>query len=179
MAPHDDPRDLPAPDFDLLRSEPRVSIDTPSKIELLLRHFENHEYKEQKTLEEYRDAIGRVKNPMAKFLLDLIGQDEIKHHELVNAMFATLEKSIFWRHPPAALDVFEDVGTDKEELLALVAKFSRVEREGIKEYEALVGDTKGYYEGLFSLLLRMLIKDSEKHLMLLEFLEKYIKAARA
>lgn len=151
----------------------------PSKVERLLRHFQEHERKEGQTLEEYREIIERVGNPMVKFVLNLIELDETKHHEVANAMLATLEKNLFWRHPPAALDVFRGVGAEKEELLALVQRFVRLERDGIKEYKRLLSEAKDYYEGLFSVLLRALIQDSEKHLMFLEFLRKYIQTARS
>ena len=154
------------------------STEGPSKVEQLLRHFEDHEHKEQKTLEEYQGAIEKTEHPMVKFLLNLIRLDEAKHYEVVNSMLSTVQKNLFWRDSPAALDLFQGVGAEQEELLALVKKFIRLEREGIKEYESLLSETKDYYEGLFSLLMRGLIKDSEKHLMFLEFLQKYLKAAR-
>jgi len=151
----------------------------PPKVERLLRHFQEHERKEGQTLQEYREIIERVGNPMVKFVLNLIRVDETKHYEVANAMLATLEKNLFWRDSPAALDVFRSIGEEKEQLLALVKKFIRLEREGIKEYESLLSEAKDYYEGLFPVLLRALIKDSEKHLMFLEFLRKYLQAARS
>jgi len=150
-----------------------------SKVERLLRLFEEHERKEGQALQEYREIIERVENPMVKFVLNLIRLDEAKHYEMVNAMLATLEKSLFWRPSAAALDVFQGVGADKEELLALVKKFIQLEREGVKAYESLLSEVKDCYEGLFSALLRSLIKDSEKHSMFLEFLREYIQTARA
>lgn len=177
MAPKFDPIDVTGA-FIGLPVEGGGSTEGPPKVERLLRHFEDHEYKERKTLEEYRGAIEKAQNPMVRFLLDLIRLDEEKHHEVINTMLSTLEKHVLWRHSPAALDVFQDVGAERAELLALVQKFIRLEREGIKEYEGLLSDTKGYYEGLFPLLIRALIKDSEKHLMFLEFLQKYIRTTR-
>lgn len=149
-----------------------------SKVEQLFRHFEEHEYRERRTLEEYRATIEKIQNPMVKFVLSLIQLDEARHHELADQMLSTLEKNIFWRSPPAALEVFQGVGADREELLTLVRRFAELEQDGTKEYESLLTESKGYYEGLFSALLRALIRDSDKHLMFLQFLEKYLKAAR-
>ena len=88
--------------------------EEPPKVERLLRHFEEHERKEGRTLQEYREIIERVGNPMVKFVLNLIQVDETKHYEVVNAMLATLEKNLFWRDSLAALDVFRGVGEEKE-----------------------------------------------------------------
>ncbi len=152
------------------------SREGPSKLEQLLQHFEDHEHKERRTLQEYRDTIEDVDQPMVKFVLNLIQLDEAKHYEVVNAMLATLQKDLFWRDTPAALDVFRGVGAEKEELLAFVKRFIQLERDGIREYESLRSEAKDYYGGLFSVLLRALIKDSEKHVTLLEFLQKHLKA---
>jgi rubrerythrin len=150
-----------------------------SKVEQLLRHFEEHEHRERNALEEYRATIEKIQNPMVKFVLNLIQLDEARHHELANQMLSTLEKNLFWRSPPGALEVFQGVGAEREELLALVRRFAGLEQDGIKEYENLLSESKGFYEGLFSALLRALIRDSEKHLMFLQFLEKYLKDARS
>ena len=153
-----------------------VPREGPSKLEELLQHFENHEQQERRMLQEYRDTIENVDHPMVKSVLNLIQLDESKHYEVVNAMLATLQKDLFWRDTPAALDVFRGVGAEAEELLALVKRFIQVERDGIREYESLRSEVEDCYEGLFSVLLRALIKDSEKHLTLLEFLQEYLKA---
>lgn len=177
MTPSVDPMDMPGALISSGKSEPPAG--GPSKVEELLRHFEDHEYRERKTLEEYRATIEKIQNPMVKFVLNLIQLDEIRHHELANQMLSTLEKNLFWRSPPGALEVFEGVGAEREELLALVRRFAELEQAGIKEYESLLSESKGYYEGLFSALLRALIRDSEKHLMFLQFLDKYLKGARS
>lgn len=177
MTPSVDPASLPGA---FIGTTGRIggATEGPSKVEQLLRHFEQHEHRERQTLEDYRATIEKVQNPMVKFVLNMIQMDEARHYELVNQMLSTLEKNLFWRSPPAALDVFQGAGADREELLALVERFAELEQAGIKEYANLLSASKGYYEGLFSALLRGLIRDSEKHLMLLEFLERYLKTAR-
>jgi hypothetical protein len=149
----------------------------PSRLEQLLRHFEDHEQQERRALHEHRDTIENVEDPMVKFVLNLIQLDEARHYEVVNAMLAAPVRTLFCRQPPAVPGVFRSVRAKKEELLALVKRFIQLERDAIREYESLRSGANGYYEGLFSVLLRALSKDSKKHLMLLEFLQKYLRAA--
>lgn len=150
------------------------SPQSPSTVEQLLRRFESHEEDEQRTLDEYRTALEQIEHPMARFVLGLIRVDEEKHREVVAAMRATLVQGIFWASPPAALSVSRRIGPERDVLLALTERFVGMEREGIKEYKRLLRQTRGMYDGLFTVLLRALIKDSEKHLLYLEFLQDYL-----
>jgi bacterioferritin (cytochrome b1) len=53
--------------------------------------------------------------------------------------------------------------------------FIRLEKEGIEEYKTLIKASSGYYHGLFKILLDSMVRDSEKHVELLEFLKKNLK----
>jgi rubrerythrin len=61
-----------------------------SPIERLLNEFEAHEAKEEKSLEQYRKLLGRMPNPVTRFLLQLIISDEERHRAVIHAMTATL-----------------------------------------------------------------------------------------
>ena len=43
-----------------------------SPVERLLNEFEAHEGKEEKSLEQYRKLLGKMPNPVTRFLLQLI-----------------------------------------------------------------------------------------------------------
>lgn len=51
----------------------------------------------------------------------------------------------------------------------------RLEKEGIREYKILLGGSADYYHGLFKILVNLMIRDSEKHIELLEFLRQRLK----
>ena len=53
----------------------------------------------------------------------------------------------------------------------------KLEKEGIKESKKLLKSTKGYYEGLFTLMVTTMIHDSEKHVEILDFLRRRLKKA--
>jgi hypothetical protein len=54
-------------------------------------------------------------------------------------------------------------------------EFIKLEKEGIQESKRLVKESSGYYHGVFKVLLDSMIRDSEKHIELLEFLKENLK----
>lgn len=151
---------------------PRVS-----EVERIMNEFEAHEGQEGKFTQRYREIAGKSKNPFVKFLLQLIISDEEKHHTVTHAMVSTLRGGLTWTKTEGAINGLADLGSEKDELLKLTEDFIQLEKKGIKEYRGLIKRTKGYYQGLFVLLLQSMIRDSEKHVEILEFLRQRLKEA--
>jgi len=142
-----------------------------SEAERLLQAFEAHEGEEKGFLREYRAILENCKHPMAAFLLNLIIADEERHQAVVHSMVATLQGALNWSHPAGAIDDSTTLTQEQAaELRRLTQTFIDEERNGIKEYKNLIKSSKGYYRGLFTLLINIMIHDSEKHVMILEFL---------
>lgn len=156
--------------YDLLKGG-----DEMSAIEKLLNEFEAHESKEEKSLEQYRTALGDIKNPVNRFVLQLVVSDEEKHRAVVHAMAATLKGSLNWTKPAGSLEGDPDNAPANRKLLAVTDEFIKLEREGIKEYKNLLKVCEDYYHGLFKILIGAMVRDSEKHVELLEFLRERLK----
>jgi bacterioferritin (cytochrome b1) len=148
-----------------------------SPVERLLNEFEAHEAKEEKSLEQYRKLLSRMPNPVTRFLLQLIVSDEEKHRAVIHAMIATLRGSLMWNKPEGSLEGTPDLAAAKGELRVSTDAFIELEKEGIRECKTLVKESSGYYHGVFKILLDSMIKDSEKHIELLEFLKENLKDA--
>ena len=158
--------------FDLLKTPGGVS-----PIERLLNEFEAHETKEEKCLEYYKQVLGDMPNPMTRFLLQLIISDEEKHRAVVHAMVATLKGSLNWSKPSGSLEGSAGSAPVNSKLLDATEEFIRIEKEGIKDYKTLIGESRDFYHGLFKVLMDSMIRDSEKHIELLEFLRGSLKVA--
>jgi len=149
-----------------------------SPVEQLLNQFEAHEREERQFVEGYRSIVDDHPNPLIRFLLQMIIADEEKHHAVVHAMAASLRADLTWSGEETTLHNLGEISPDeKRELLRLTAAFIAAEKQGIKETKSLAKASKGYYQGSFELLLRTIIQDSEKHLTILEFIEKTLKQA--
>lgn len=153
------------------------SGDEVSAIEKLLNEFEAHETKEEKSLEQYRGMAGEIKDPVNRFVLQLILSDEEKHRAVVHAMAATLKGSLTWTKPAGTLEGDPDSAATNHKLVGVTEEFIKLERDGIKEYKILLKASEDYYHGLFKILISAMIRDSEKHVELLEFLHQRLKAS--
>lgn len=148
-----------------------------SPVEKLLNEFEAHESKEEKSLEYYRKTLDQMPSPSTRFLLQLIISDEEKHRAVIHAMTSTLKGSLRWMTPADSLEGSAELANRNDKLRAVTDDFIRLEKDGIKDYKTLAKESSGYYHGLFKILLDSMIRDSEKHVELLEFLRDQLKAA--
>jgi rubrerythrin len=149
-----------------------------SPVERLLNEFEAHEAKkEEKSLEQYRKLLSRTPNPVTRFLLQLIISDEEKHRAVIHAMIATLRGSLMWNKPEGSLEGAADLAGTHAPLRVSTDAFIELEKEGIRECKTLVKESSGYYHDVFKILLDSMIRDSEKHVELLEFLKENLKDA--
>jgi rubrerythrin len=148
-----------------------------SPVEKLLNEFEAHEAKEDRALEFYKRTMAQMPSPLTRFLMQLIVSDEEKHRAVMHAMVSTLKGSLTWTKPSDSLQGGSELSTTNSKLREVTDDFIRLETEGIREYKALVKESSGYYHGLFKVLLDGMIRDSEKHVELLQFLKASLKDA--
>lgn len=148
-----------------------------SEVERLANEFEAHESQERMFLERYKELAAQSESRMVKFLLEMVVADEEKHHAITRSMTATLRGDLNWTKPADAINGLYELKADKAKLLPLTEAFIAVEKEGINEYRALIKESKGYYRDLFGLLFHTMIRDSEKHVEILEFLRDRLKEA--
>jgi rubrerythrin len=147
------------------------------EVERLLNEFESHETQERDFLRQYKEVAATVQAPLIKFLLQLIISDEEKHHAVTHAMVSTLQGDLHWTKPDDAIRGLYEIGEERKKLLAVTEEFIRTEKDGILECKNLTKVSRRYYKGLFGLLFKCMIDDSQKHVAILEFLRKRLKEA--
>ena len=148
-----------------------------SAVEQLMNQFEYHEDQEGEFIKQYKEIAERSKNPLVKFLLYLIISDEEKHRAAIHAIVSTLKSDLTWTKQEDSFQGFGELDKEGEskDLLRLTSDFIRHEKEGIWQYKKLIKSSKGYYYGVFVLLLQSIIRDSEKHVEILEFLWRRLR----
>lgn len=156
--------------FELTRQD-----DVLSHVEKLLNEFEAHEGSEEQTIESYRKIVSDVRNPITRFLMQMILSDEEKHRAVTHSIVSTLRGSLTWTKPVGSLEGAADEAGVNRQLLAITDQFIALEKTGIKEYKVLLKQSEDYYHGLFKILLKSMIRDSEKHVELLEFIRQRVK----
>jgi hypothetical protein len=146
-----------------------------SEVERLMNEFQDHERQEEKFLLQYREIAKTSPNALVRFLLHLIVADEEKHHAVTQLMVSTLKADLTWTRQQDTIQGLHELESEDPKLLAITEDFVQLERDGIREYQNLIKASKGYYHGLFTLLCGSMIRDSEKHVAILEFLRDKLK----
>jgi rubrerythrin len=150
--------------------------DELSPVERLLNEFEAHEGKEEQSIENYKKLLSEIHNPVTRFVMQLILSDEEKHRAVTHSMVSTLKGSLTWTKPAGSLEGSTDEQGTNKQLLDMTDEFIELEKTGIKEYKLLLKQSADYYQGLFKILLNSMIRDSEKHVELLEFIRQRLSS---
>jgi len=170
---------IPIPPFVLPGTAEPGTWNGPT-IEQLRSMLANHLEQESKFLGVYGHAIEVHNSPLVKFIFQLILADEETHHGVLRRIVANLDSDLNWKKSPDALPMLGNLKTvDRINLMKLTDEFIAEEKHGIAQCKSLMKSTKGLYRDLVSFLLRMMIHDSEKHLMMLRFIRKQLKVAPA
>jgi rubrerythrin len=166
-------------EIELLRSSDAWSslqLDGPptctyAASERLLRALEAHASAEAHDLAECQDLVQRSDDPYVKLLFDLIIDDEQRHQALLQSMVGRLHDG---SEAAVAIPMF-DAPKDPPilssvELAAALRDLIRNEHEGARHLRHIGRQDGTVYDGLYSLLLEAIARDSEKHAVILRFL---------
>lgn len=139
--------------------------------------FSTHVRDEVYVLEGYEALARLTDDPGTRYLLELILADERRHHEVFEELAASAAV-----HPgPDAVTVPHAPHPEPElvpELLRHTRRFVELERSDATSLKALVRDLRpAGDELLWRLLVELMQLDTEKHLKILEYLERRLEEA--
>jgi rubrerythrin len=153
-----------------------------SLVQHLMNEFKTHENDEAEWLKLYQKSADETDDPLIRFLLSLIIADEERHRQIIDRMISRLKNDLAWTRPERISQRKKVPVAKNAALRKMLERFLAVERSGIKEYERLSKLSGGLGHDLFGLLCRTMVHDSEKHIGILEFLQRRLrepkKAAR-
>jgi hypothetical protein len=151
-------------------------------IERLLQSVERHIELEAGALGQYEYLATASGDPVVALVMQLILEDEERHHGLLKRMASTLRDTLYWTHSaealPKGLDTVDDAAP--EDLAKIAHELIDEEKTGAQALRNLAQRERGLDSGLDSLLLEMMALDSDKHARLLQFVHHRLEArARA
>ena len=146
-----------------------------SPLDRLLQTFESHIAAETDTVREYRRLADASPDPTVRLLMQLVVEDEERHHGLLERMAARIRNTLYWTHSPEALPTDSGpAGENAWQELRAIERFARQEQEGVRHLRELARRDGDLYHGLFGLLLETMATDSEKHERILQFLYQLV-----
>jgi rubrerythrin len=143
---------------------------TPGSVEWLLDAVERHAIAEQESLAQYESLRTASGDPVISLVMQLILDDEVRHHGLLKRIEASLRDALDWTHSPAALPApVSPQQPVASELVESANALIKEERTGARYLRDLAHRQKDVNSGLQSVLIEMMAMDSEKHARLLQF----------
>ena len=146
-------------------------------IEGLATAIARHADSEAGALAQYGQLAEQSGDPVIALVMNLILEDEERHHGLLKRIEASLRDALEWTRSPSALPSAMPAEAQKD--LAQVAhKLVQEEQNGVRRMRELAESEKGISGGLHSLLLQMMAMDSEKHALMLRFVQARLEPSR-
>lgn len=139
-------------------------------VELLAKHGSE----EGRILNEYERVASSATDPAARYLIDLIIDDERRHHR----MLVDLATAVAWGTFGALDSSVPPLGWHlDDELVAATRTLRRYEDEDRQELRDLAKRLRPFEETtVWGLVVRLMMLDTEKHATILEFLERHARA---
>jgi len=140
----------------------------------LLEHLTEHLATETRLLASYQQLVEESRSEYVSYLLQLIADDEARHHrlfsELMNALRAPVESTVGPKVPTV-----QNVA-NPQELLDATERFLAIERGDARELKHLSRKLRSM-RGLsvWPLLLELMERDTEKHQAILRFVRNQLR----
>ena len=147
-------------------------------VERLQLVIETHAAGEEDHIAGYR-RLGTLSGDLVTgMLVDLVLEDEERHHGLLRRMAARLRDDIEMTRSTASLPASAPPENTSATLLALTREYAEDERKGARVLRGLAKQASGLYGGVFSLLLETMARDSEKHERVMRFILRRLGDSR-
>ena len=146
----------------------------------LFEYLSSHEESERGLLVEYQEAASGRGSATFSYLVDLIVEDEIRHHRLFRELTSALRSDVRCAPTSRPCPVPADWGPNApERVVALTERLLDREHADARELRRLVGVLEELEDvTLWPLLVRLMQMDTEKHIAILEFVRRLARTAR-
>jgi rubrerythrin len=140
--------------------------------EQLLAHFAAHVDGELDLLEAYLKFRDRGPE-YVRYLVDLILNDESRHHQLFSELLNHVRSDIDFRDYEPKVPYLSRDGSDPKALMEATDRFLRFERDDARSLRQLRKELRPVRDTtLFSLLVELMELDTKKHIAILEFIRR-------
>ena len=142
-------------------------------------HLGNHIAAERTLLEEYSDIADRTESRAFRYLVNLLIEDEIRHHRIFSELAESVETIALVKPKEPLVPLIDFVRADRDAVLEATERLLEHESEDARELKRLqreLRDTKD--DSLNGLLVELMQRDTQKHIALLRFVRKRTRRRR-
>jgi len=139
-------------------------------------HLTSHVDIERGMLEEYRSAAEASSSKAFEYLVNLLIEDEMRHHRLFLELADSLETISLTPGADPQVPYLDFNRTNKEAVLDLTETLLEKEQQDALELKRLqreLGDVKD--TSIWGLLVDLMQRDTQKHIAILKFVKKHTK----
>lgn len=145
---------------------------------VLIDHLMRHSAEEGEMLARYEALRDGVKSELARYLVDLILEDERRHHRVIDELARTIAWAGLGGDTAApevpALGYHE---TEAPEFVELTRQLLDRERQDRRELNRLRRELRDFSDTTaWTLLIDTMLLDTEKHMQLLRFVLQHVRA---
>ena len=154
-------------------SHRQIGLSTSEQV--LYEHLENHVQAESGMMDLY-DTLAATGHPYITFLADLIGEDEARHHRLFGEWMEAIKTMATLGDTSKGMPAIDRTPITPE-TIALVDRligFEKADLTAVKQLRKEIGDMTE--TTLWGALLETLVADTQKHIGILKFVKKQLKA---
>lgn len=138
----------------------------------LYDHLSRHVEDEREVLLAYEALAGSTQSEAFKYVASLILEDERRHHQVLADLAKAVRSSAELSGDPAPIPHL-DIYKDRESIIAATDRLLKVEDEDRHQLKALATELEGFEDAtLWSLMVKLMQADNEKHRMMLKFVRK-------
>jgi hypothetical protein len=136
----------------------------------LFNHLTTHIDRERDMLEEYRAAAVETDSKAFAYIVDLLGDEERRHHQLLEALAQSLKTLAEMSDQNPAVPYMDFDRADRERVRELTTRLLQSEEADAKNLKRLHNELHDVKDTtLWDLVVSLMRRDTDKHIAILEF----------
>jgi hypothetical protein len=141
----------------------------------LYAHLTTHVEGERGLLQQYRSAAEASPSKALRYLVDLLIEDEIRHHRIFTDLAESLKNDALLKNTDPAIPYLDlNQTSDREAVIDLTDELLQREQADAQELKRLRHELRDVKDtSLWELLVEVMERDTQKHIAILRFAKKH------
>jgi hypothetical protein len=140
----------------------------------LWTHLVTHVEEERHLIEEYSVAARETQSKAFGYLINLLVEDEIRHHRIFMELAASLKTDVESGRKPPAIPYMDIARADEGYVLEVTERLLEREEQDARDLKQLQNELREVKDtSLWGLLVDLMQRDTQKHIAILRFAKRH------